>query len=706
MLIKCISFLKLLFLRRQKEHQKSRWKAIGLFAALCCLIFDVKGQEVQREELGVWLNKWIEDFIDFNELDADFDLNTLQEDVLAIAHSRPDINEVSQEILSQLYFLTDLESQGIINYLHEFGPLISIYELQSIPALPLEKAKVLAQIFTVRDELQYVSDYSLSLDINKNQLFIKTRWPLEMAKGYEDGGNYNGDRSYQYLRFRHKSALGWNLGFTAEKDAGEAWRPTDKGLYDFHSAFLSKQNPTRYIRQVIFGDYRVSWGQGLVLNQSLRYGKSSLVNQVMQGASDMKPYSSVDENNFFRGVALQLEPSNLWQVQVFGSALRRDANITTNMEEDDSFSNLQISGLHRTDAEIEDRRRLRDIAYGASIIFSPSRRWRLGMNSLNHHFDKSRIPGQAVYQRFDFKGNFLHQTSLDFKWYAARFTAFGELARSHNNAFASLMGILIPLDRKIDLSIVYRHYSPEYQSINANSFAETFGTRNEKGMYVGVNIQLDNRWSFNAYADQWSHSWPRIRVDGPSAGHEFLFRVNYKLRKSHSFYAQYRIEHKEENSSIESPIDRLTPRVLQRLRFHSELIANPQLKFRTRLEFSSFEKDNTPNKGWLIYQDVLWNIQKSSLSLMGRISFFGIDSFSSAIYAFENDLTYEFQIPAFNNRGFRYYMVAKYQMSRMLRAEFKFAQSVFKDLDSVGSGNDLTLGNQRSILKAQLIVSF
>ncbi len=677
-----------------------------LIIIYCSIVAALHVHGQQANSLNDWLEKFIEDYIDFNELGEELDLNTLQEDILTFARSRPDFNKVRYETLLQLFFITPQEAMSIISYLDEYGPLISPYELQVIPDLSIDKARALSWIFEIGSKDQANNNHTLPLSIDNHQIFYKTRVPIEQAHGYQEGGIYQGTRDYQYLRIRKQSATGWSAGLTLEKDAGESWQDLKNGLFDFTSAFVSKTNITKAIRQVVIGDYRVNLGQGLLVNQSLRISKSSAVNQVMQGASVIRPYTSVDENNFYRGASIKIEPTRKTQIMLFGSSLARDASSVIVDDEMIGFRTLQTSGLHRTNAEINNRNSLNQHTLGGSVQFNPSRRVQLGFNQLSTFFSVPRIQASELYRQPEFHGSSVIQSSMDLRWFTNRFTAFGELARSANDALAGVSGLIVPLDRNIDLSAVYRNYSKSYQSINANGFSDSFGARNESGIYIGLSAKLNSRLTLNTFIDHWQHEWPRFRVDAPSKGNEFLARLDYRIRKSHSFYVQYRYRVREENSSLPSPINRLTPRSLERLRMHGELIVSPTLTTRSRIEFSRYVKDGINDKGLLVFQDFLWRPPRKPLSITARISYFETDSFNAAIYAFESDLTYEFQIPAFSGRGFRYYAVCKYRFNKFLKAEIKYAQSIFPNLENIGSGANKIEGNRQSIFKAQIIANF
>jgi hypothetical protein len=89
-----------------------------------------------------------------------------------------------------------------------------------------------------------------------------------------------------------------------------------------------------------------------------------------------------------------------------------------------------------------------------------------------------------------------------------------------------------------------------------------------------------------------------------------------------------------------------------------------------------------------------------------RIALFETDSFTSRIFAFENDMLYVFSSAALSGTGQRGYILLRYTASRNIDLWMKYAATIFEDRQSVGSGLDESLGNVRSQLGIQMRVRF
>ncbi|MFN2439788.1 MAG: hypothetical protein ABR503_11365, partial [Chitinophagaceae bacterium] len=72
------------------------------------------------------------------------------------------------------------------------------------------------------------------------------------------------------------------------------------------------------------------------------------------------------------------------------------------------------------------------------------------------------------------------------------------------------------------------------------------------------------------------------------------------------------------------------------------------------------------------------------------------------IYAYESDVLYSYSIPAFQDKGFRYYLNMNYDVSKKLTFWLRFAQTIYRDEEKIGSGLNEIQGNKRSEIKIQL----
>jgi hypothetical protein len=166
-------------------------------------------------------------------------------------------------------------------------------------------------------------------------------------------------------------------------------------------------------------------------------------------------------------------------------------------------------------------------------------------------------------------------------------------------------------------------------------------------------------------------------------------------------YLRYRTENKPINGSgqvLNFPIDQQR----RNLRFHFVKQLKQQLALKARAEMTWFESEGKElERGFLTYVESSWS---SSLRVRGnvRLQYFETDSYNSRMYAYESDVLYSFSIPAFFDKGFRYYINASYHISKGLTAWVRLAQTLYRNKTVIGSGLDEIQGRHRTDLRLQL----
>ena len=87
-------------------------------------------------------------------------------------------------------------------------------------------------------------------------------------------------------------------------------------------------------------------------------------------------------------------------------------------------------------------------------------------------------------------------------------------------------------------------------------------------------------------------------------------------------------------------------------------------------------------KGYAVYQNLQYTLKKTPLSFSMRYGLFSAP-YNARIYAMEDDVTYSFSLPAYYNKGVRYYVNAAYQFLGRFTAQFRLSQSRYFDRSDV-----------------------
>jgi hypothetical protein len=671
-------------------------------------------------EPGDQLQQVVEDFLQSTEGEGEFDYNTLLEQYEIYLKNPINLNEADETQLLEFRVLSDIQVLNLLNYRRQAGPLISIYELQAVPGFDLTTIRQIIPFVAVKSELDdYQMPVGQMLYQGANDLYIRWSRILERQKGFQpleagaSASRYLGDPNQLYFRFRHSYSNRLSFGLTAEKDRGEEFFKGSNRLgFDFYSAHFYLRDYNKRLKAIVVGDYAVSFGQGLILFSGFGAGKGAQPINIKRTARVIRPYTSVNESDFLRGGAATIALNKNFELTALVSSRRRDARLiqpdTSELEaEFQTFSSFDIAGLHRTPSEIANRNALGQLTFGGSLKFTKGA-LRVAANALYDQFDKALERTPQPYNRFYFNGDRLLNAGVDYSCIFRNFNFFGETAISDNGAVATLNGLLIGLDRRVDLAILHRRFPRRYQALNANPFAETNGANNENGLYLGIEMRPLNNWKLTAYFDFWRHPWLRFRADAPSRGYEYRARLTHYLRRKLECYLEIRNEIKQTNAPDNTTkLNYLIDSRIFQTRLHFAHTVSKSLELRTRFDFGFSENEvNGRSPGIALYQDALFRPVGFPLSFTGRFSLFDTKGFQTRFYSFENDMLYSFSIPAYYHRGSRFYLNLRFKALRNLTLEWRLAQTFWSNQNTVGSGLEETGKPSRTQMGAQMKYQF
>ncbi len=665
----------------------------------------------------------IENLVEDADL-QEFDFDTEFERLEIYLRNPMDLNNCSREQLIAFGLLSEIQIQAFLNYRQRYGQIFSYYELLNVPTFdPLTVRRIMPYLkFEAVKEIEQFN-FKRAFKYGKNQIFARYQRTLEKSKGYfpsdvGEDSKYPGSPDKLYFRYRMTYKDRMSMGLTLEKDAGEQYfvpfsNKLNVKLPDYYSFHYYLKDLNKRVKAVALGDYQIYFGQGLTIWAGFGIRKGANALNVKRYAPAIRPYTSVNEALFLRGAAATFGFGKMDRIEttIFASHRFRDANISlADTSEDASLdvlqiSSLQESGLHRTEAELEDKNSTRLMTGGAQIKYKADN-WRVGLHTVYNRLSDSLNRTPRLYQQYQFTGIENLNIGIDYAWMYKNLQLFGETAISQNGALATMNGLLASLDENVGLSVIQRYYDKRYQTLLGNAFGEGSTLNNESGIYIGLNTNLGKGWSFNGYFDLFRFPWLRSNADAPSGGHEYLLKLDYAPGYRWSVYAQYRMEDKESNASDNITVsDYLIPKRRQNLRVHFRYRLNREFEIRSRIEFS-FYKDHEFNKGFMMYQDLVWSPSFAPIRLQARFAIFDAVDYDNRIYAYENDVLYAFSVPAYYGRGTRMYLNFNYKINRNISIWLRYAQTYFNDRDVISSGNDEIQGNLRSEIKAQVRITF
>lgn len=643
--------------------------------------------------------------------DEDIDYESLFELLNQLYLDPIDLNQADGNRLESIQLLSPLQIQSFLTYRAEFGPLLSLYELQAIPNFDLITIQQLAPF--VRIGTQKIKFKELLAQIGNEEnayIILRHRRTWEKRRGYlpidptNPSTRYLGDQNDMFVRGRIHHGRNLSIGFTAEKDAGEQlWWKNNLGNtgIDFTSFHFYRGNTPKW-KSIALGDFQVSFGQGLVFGAGYSLGKGAeTISTVRRSSFGLLPYTASTEAGFFRGAGFT-KSLGLWSVTAFISRVKRDGRINTaadTVENTTDFtSSLPLAGFHRTPSELGTRRAITEFNSGINTTYHlKNGKGNLGFNGLFTEFDVPLVRRPNLYNSFEFSGKSNWIGSLFGNYYWKNMFFFAESALSKSRGSGSVVGMITSINPKIDLSLIWRNYDRDFHSLYGNGFGENTRNINERGTYLGIQIKPSKQWKINAYLDVFQFPWLKFRTYSPSVGYEWLARLSYQPKRNLLIYTQFRQEEKDRNQtdSGEPTLPYLlAPVQRQNFMINLETNLNRNLFIRSRILSSQVTIDSQITTGYMIFQDIKYDWEKWRLTT--RIAFFDTDDYDSRIYTFENNVLWTFSIPAFFGQGMRYYFVGEYALSTRLKIYARFARTSFTDRDRISSGLQEILGSRQS----------
>jgi hypothetical protein len=628
------------------------------------------------------------------------------------------INEVGISELRELRILTDLQIQNFIQYRTLLGAFQSLYELQAIPTWDLLTIRKLLPYLLLTDSkniAQHLKHRMENGDINLMLRFSMLQQKSKGFKGRDSSANhYLGSRPAIFIRYRYNYKNILQYGVSGDKDAGEQFfQGAQKQGFDFYSFHLFARK-LGIIKSLALGDFTINMGQGLTHWQSLAFKKSSTAISIKRQSEVVRPYNSSSEYNFHRGAALTLL-KNKWELSVFFSSRRFSAStgIDTGQYRTDHVSSILISGHHRTPTEIRSRNNLQCITLGGNIQYN-GLKWHHGLNIVSHNFSKPLKPADQPYDLFGVKGNKWSNFSFDYSYTVRNIHVFGEIGIDKNLNTAILNGIIASIDRNVDISLLQRNIAKRYQSISGNAFTENSLPTNEQGIYAGLSLRPLIGWKMDAYVDVFKFPWLKFSTDAPGYGNEYLLQSTFSPNKRVEIYIRYKKETKQlnVNNGVAARIENMCR---QSLRMHISHKLNTQFHLSKRLDLLWYRVEpDTKETGYLLYLDIDYKSSSSAFSLNTRLQYFETDGFNSRLFAYENDGLHNYSIPAFFDKGFRWYLNIRTDVSHLIFPRkktptiellMKYAITRYPNLEKIGSGLAEIEGNTRSEYKVLLLFS-
>jgi hypothetical protein len=586
-------------------------------------------------------------------------VNVFLDQLTDLAENPVKVNRGEPEEISRLFFLTAFQVSALADYVRTEGKIVSYYEIAVIPGFD-------------RETVELIIPY-ISLDIKQENfhgpLFFRNSMTTNLSvKPGEGDDSCPGSPLKLLTKYRFTAGV-FSGGFTAEKDPGERLFPDTPPVTDFLSGYLSF-NGRGFVREIIIGDFSARFGQGTNVNTGMRTNLSLATPGSLTGRDDLKPYTSTDENNYFRGAALQLAGKKTGALFYYS---RNNIDASTGYNEDSTFSyaaSLYRTGLHNSESSILKKDALCITSSGINFTYN-FKSVKAGLLYSRSHLSvplerSIGTPGDL----YLFAGSLNEAVTFYYNSQIRKIQLSGEVSKSRGNYFAFVQGISLRPSDRLALNIMYRDYDPGYTTFYGRGPGMGSGTSNEKGVLYNFTFEAARHLFISGGAEIVYFPWLKYRCDFPSMAKRSELRVRYSLREDinldFSYIFRTSMVNNSEHPGVAEVSEVKTSLVKSQFRYNP----GKKLMLTTRLDFK--KSYTSGSKGILMAQDITWSFSQIPLTLWFRYCIFKTGDWDSRLYIYENDLLYSFSVPALSGEGNRSYLMVKYRVGSRTDIRFKY----------------------------------
>lgn len=591
-----------------------------------------------------------------------------------LADNPIDINSATKEELERIPFLDDNDIQNILEYLYRNGKMLSYGELAMIPSLTMEKRTLLQYFITVNTKKKLsFPKFKDFIKYGNNSLAATGNIPL-----YDRKGDKNGYLGYKYrhsIRYEYSYSNLMRIGIVGAQDAGEPFFSAGNGAgYDFYSFYADLRNMGR-LKSLTVGRYRMGMGMGLILNNSLSFGKSITTVSLSRRGTTVRPHSSRSSYNYLQGVAATVSVASNIDLTAFVSYKWFDATLNN---DDGSIATIIKSGYHRTQKEMEKKNNASQLATGMNLHWALGR-LHLGVSGLYASLSRELKPNTSqIYRRYYATGKQFYNMSMDYSYTNGKFSFHGETATGDCHSWATINAAAWRIKSNLSVTAIQRFYAYKYYSLFSQSFSDGGSVQNESGMYLGIDWQLAKGFSLNAYSDVAYFPWAKYQAASASRSFDNMLSVAYN-RGSLTFSARYRIKVREkDNADKTALINQTTQRGRLAVRYDRK-VWNVKAQFDTSL--------STYKERSFGYMTALSGgcsaIRK--LSAYAAVGYFHTQDYNSRIYSYERGMAYDFSFPSYYGEGIHYALLLSTQVIRNVTLTAKLSTTDYFDRNAIGS---------------------
>ncbi len=585
----------------------------------------------------------------------DVDFEELETDLMQLHENPINLNAATEEDLRKLRFLGDEQIDDILLFAYRH-PFLDIYDLRMIYGLADYEIRNMIPFI-------YIAPVEKPQPFYWKEMWHYARHEVDLRLDARNIENKGKDPFYTSVKYRFQYKNKVDAGLVMERDNGEPFYVKGKTYgADFYGGWLQIEDVWKF-KKISLGDYRVSFGQGLVLNTNMNYGgKAEYL--LHKGFKDggLQRKSSSAEYDFLRGAGATLNFGKVYLTALY-SARKLDGNV-----KDGVFSSVLKTGYHRTENELHNKRSVWQQVAGINLTVK-LRYARLGITASENILGDTLRSNPNYYNQNFFQGKRQFSAGFNYKWFIRNCYLFGEIATAQNTTWglANITGLRYTPTNGVSLSAIYRYYSRYYDNMLASALSESSRLNDEQGAYIGFDLTNIRRLRIAGYVDFFYFKYPKYRINyNPSYGFDTYLTFEFRPKEEIKMQWSYKGKIKGDKSKYS-------------LRYTLDAQAGNWI-FRTCLEGNlAKQKTVSPTFGGLVYQQVEYHASRVPLVVQGRVEGFYAVDYDNRFFAYENDVLYAFSIPQMYGSGGRWFLNFRYQITKNVSIYLKASQSIFSD---------------------------
>lgn len=575
-------------------------------------------------------------------------------DVLHELREQPlNLNTATREELLELPFLTAPQVDSLLAYRERIHAFFSLGDLMAIPLWEYRTRRWLSLFAYVGDTIAAPKAWYAPLQEGRHKLVWQSAVPLYLRAGfrpYDSEGRprpwrqlYLGWPMSNTLRYRHRWKQRIQWGATLQNDSGEPFARLGNSPFDYQSAYFSAVSPQRRW-QWWLGDYRIQWGQGLLLGNAFLSSPFQALLFPQYRHSRIRPHTSSDEIRFFRGAAFQMRQRST-QFSAFFSHRWRDGRM-----ENDTLRSWLSDGLHRSQQELRRRRAIGAYTLGARWQ-TLSAHGHFGSSAYVEHYDHWIQAQPRRYNRHYLRGQWSGGLSADYAWRHAAWTLQGEVATdlqlhgamTHSARWESASGMAILAQA--------RWFSEGFVAPHAQTLSQSTRIQNEMGVTLGWLHPWFKGMRMRGFVDFFRHTAPTFRADTTSHGLEARFETDWGEASHKGLHLlRYRLRSQQQNIPHYAP--RQEWRSTHGLRYQWQR-SWPQMTWLIAADVSWHHRQTRPQGTWgfMLSSRAHW-LPFSRFKTSAFIALFHTDDHDTRLYAYQPQLYPTGGFPQFAHHGF------------------------------------------------------